>query len=261
MKIIKTISVALGFAIAAISLGCAPLSSPPTERERTAAVGGLAGGAGGAIIGSMAGGAVAGGLFGIPIGAVAGWYIGDYMAREDRLAQTRLDERDAELNRLRRENDRLRREDDDRPARGAQLSSREQGQGVKSSAQETIKSEQDITSSQQQTSRREPTNSQQSVAKSQPSQQDLTSSQPGTVNAAQVRQAQKKLNDMGYRAGQVDGVWGPNTQAAIRNFQQAKGLEATGRLNPQTINALGIEDSGQTGVQTGREPRKSNQQK
>lgn len=245
MKIIKTISVALGFAIAAISLGCAPLSSPPTERERTAAIGGLAGGAGGAIIGSMAGGAVAGGLFGIPIGAVTGWYIGDYMAREDRLAQTRLDERDAELNRLRRENDRLRREDDDRPARGAQLSSREQGQGVKSPAQEPIKSEQDITSSQQQTSgsRQAPADAQQAVAKSQQGQ-GMTSSQPGTVNAAQVRQAQQKLNDMGYRAGQVDGVWGPNTQAAIRNFQQAKGLEATGRLNPQTINALGIEDSG-----------------
>ena len=81
-----------------------------TQREQTAAVGGLAGGATGAIIGSMAGGAVAGGLFGIPIGAVAGYYVGDQMAREDRMEQARLDEREQELGRLRRENERLRQE-------------------------------------------------------------------------------------------------------------------------------------------------------
>lgn len=96
------------------AIGCAPLSRPPTQREQTAAVGALAGGAGGAIIGSFAGSAVAGGLFGMPLGAVAGYYIGDQMAREERLAQARLEERDAEIERLRRENQRLREENDRR---------------------------------------------------------------------------------------------------------------------------------------------------
>ena len=74
----------------------------------TAGIGGLAGGAAGAIIGSFAGGAVAGGLFGIPLGAVAGYYIGDQMTgdRDAREAQSqKLDE----LAQLREENERLKR--------------------------------------------------------------------------------------------------------------------------------------------------------
>jgi hypothetical protein len=66
------------------------------------------GGAGGAIIGSFAGSAVTGGLFGLPIGALAGYYIGDQMARQNRTEQQRLDEREQEIERLRRENERLR---------------------------------------------------------------------------------------------------------------------------------------------------------
>jgi Putative peptidoglycan binding domain len=226
----KPVVLTLGVAVVATSLGCAPLSSPVTEREQTAAVGGLAGGAGGAIIGSMAGGAVAGGLFGIPIGALAGWYIGDYMANEDRIAQARLEERETELARLRRENEQLRR-DEDRPARGAQLSSREQGQ---SSAQRSNVSEQNITSSRQTTS-----GSQQQLG-----QQGMAGSQQQSMNRAQVREVQKKLNDQGFNAGPVDGVLGPNTQAAIKNFQESKGLEATGQLNQQTMDALGMEATG-----------------
>ena len=79
-------------------------------REQTAAAGGLAGGATGAIIESFAGGAVTGGLFGMPMGALAGYYVGDQMAREERIEQARLEDREAEIERLRRENERLRRQ-------------------------------------------------------------------------------------------------------------------------------------------------------
>jgi peptidoglycan hydrolase-like protein with peptidoglycan-binding domain len=47
---------------------------------------------------------------------------------------------------------------------------------------------------------------------------------------------------MGYQAGSVGGISGPNTLAALKKFQQAKGLEPTGRLNSETANALGIEN-------------------
>jgi outer membrane lipoprotein SlyB len=114
MNSIRTLSIACGLAAVATSMSCAPLSGPVTQREQTAAVGGLAGGAGGAIIGSMAGGAVAGGLFGIPIGAVAGWYIGDQMTREERIREARIEKNEDELERLRRENERLRRENEER---------------------------------------------------------------------------------------------------------------------------------------------------
>jgi peptidoglycan hydrolase-like protein with peptidoglycan-binding domain len=32
----------------------------------------------------------------------------------------------------------------------------------------------------------------------------------------------------------VDGFWGPNTQAAIRNFQDSRGLNVTGRIDEKT---------------------------
>jgi peptidoglycan hydrolase-like protein with peptidoglycan-binding domain len=56
-----------------------------------------------------------------------------------------------------------------------------------------------------------------------------------------IREAQRALNKMGFDAGSVDGVWGPNTAAAIRNFQQSRGIEATGRLNDRTMEELGIQ--------------------
>jgi peptidoglycan hydrolase-like protein with peptidoglycan-binding domain len=34
------------------------------------------------------------------------------------------------------------------------------------------------------------------------------------------------------------------TQAAVKNFQQAKNIQATGRLDEQTLNALDIEGPG-----------------
>ncbi|MGH7824535.1 MAG: peptidoglycan-binding domain-containing protein [Candidatus Binatia bacterium] len=237
----KNILIVLGISLVVTTIGCAPLSRQPTHREQTAAVGGLAGGAGGAIIGSFIGSAVTGGLFGIPLGAIAGYYVGDQMANDDRVAKARMEDRDAELAGLRRENERLRR--DDRMARGAQRPEREQSQNMASSGQSAMVSEQNITSSQPDSSASQgSTNPEQGMARSQENQ-GMANSQWGMMNATQVRQVQKKLNDMGFHAGQVDGVWGPNTQAALRNFQQAKGLDATGRLNEQTMNALGIEEN------------------
>jgi hypothetical protein len=55
-----------------------------------------------------------------------------------------------------------------------------------------------------------------------------------------VRAAQASLNDRGFDAGPVDGVWGPGTEAALRNFQRANGMDATGDLDPRTRAALGI---------------------
>ena len=61
-----------------------------------------------------------------------------------------------------------------------------------------------------------------------------------TSNQSTVRSAQQALNDQGYNAGTVDGIVGPRTQAAIREFQSDKGIQATGRLDSATIAALGV---------------------
>ncbi len=61
-----------------------------------------------------------------------------------------------------------------------------------------------------------------------------------SANSEEVRHAQKKLNDLGYQTGEPDGVFGPRTQEALRNFQKAKNIEVTGRLDGKTTSALGL---------------------
>ena len=53
-----------------------------------------------------------------------------------------------------------------------------------------------------------------------------------------VRDAQIALRDAGYEPGRIDGVLGPKTQAAIREFQAAHGLPQTGRLDETTQQQL-----------------------
>jgi peptidoglycan hydrolase-like protein with peptidoglycan-binding domain len=75
-------------------------------------------------------------------------------------------------------------------------------------------------------------------------------------NAEQVRRVQQKLNDMGYHAGSVDGVLGPQTASALRQFQQARNLDATGHIDSKTLAALNREPTGHPTSAVGRpEPR------
>lgn len=49
-----------------------------------------------------------------------------------------------------------------------------------------------------------------------------------------VTGVQSRLNALGYGCGEVDGLAGPRTQAAIRQFQERNGLKADGIAGPQT---------------------------
>ena len=61
-----------------------------------------------------------------------------------------------------------------------------------------------------------------------------------TTETAIVRSVQQSLNQKGYDAGAVDGRWGPNTETALRQFQEANRLAPTGNLDQQTLSALGV---------------------
>jgi len=63
---------------------------------------------------------------------------------------------------------------------------------------------------------------------------------PLQLKAGQVMAMQQRLNEQGFSAGRVDGLWGPDTSAAVRNFQQKNGLRRTGQLDQGTLRALGI---------------------
>ncbi len=66
----------------------------------------------------------------------------------------------------------------------------------------------------------------------------LTYTQPLTPQAVQV--VQQALQGQGAYTGRVDGVWGPDSEAALQRFQQAHGLQVTGQLNEATIATLSI---------------------
>jgi peptidoglycan hydrolase-like protein with peptidoglycan-binding domain len=60
-------------------------------------------------------------------------------------------------------------------------------------------------------------------------------------SAATVRDAQLMLADRGLYTGPIDGVIGPATRSALAAFQRSSNLAATGRLDAQTLAALGVQ--------------------
>jgi hypothetical protein len=58
-----------------------------------------------------------------------------------------------------------------------------------------------------------------------------------------VAAAQQRLAREGYYRGQIDGVLGPGTRAAIAQYQSNHGLHVTGALSSDTLQALGLRQS------------------
>lgn len=55
-----------------------------------------------------------------------------------------------------------------------------------------------------------------------------------------VREVQDRLHQMGLYQGRVDGNWGPDSEAALQQFQQTHNLLVTGQMNPGTAEVLGL---------------------
>ncbi|MCI5739195.1 MAG: spore cortex-lytic enzyme [Ruminococcus sp.] len=62
----------------------------------------------------------------------------------------------------------------------------------------------------------------------------------------EVRRIQQKLKNWGYYTGSVDGIYGSQTQNAVRKFQRDNGLTVDGIAGPKTLSYLGI-SSGSSG--------------
>jgi peptidoglycan hydrolase-like protein with peptidoglycan-binding domain len=56
----------------------------------------------------------------------------------------------------------------------------------------------------------------------------------------QVKAVQKALQDNGIDPGPIDGIMGPKTTAALKAFQKDQKLTASGRLDEQTREKLGV---------------------
>lgn len=57
-------------------------------------------------------------------------------------------------------------------------------------------------------------------------------------NNEQVKSAQQLLNDLGYETGRKDGYFSKETESAVKTFQQTNRLEATGKIDKQTAEAI-----------------------
>jgi peptidoglycan hydrolase-like protein with peptidoglycan-binding domain len=84
------------------------------------------------------------------------------------------------------------------------------------------------------------------------SQSYSSPSQSSSQGDSQVSQIQQALNDAGLDAGPVDGKMGPKTKSALKQFQQQKGLQASGQADQQTLAALntGSSSQGSSGPQS-----------
>ncbi|EPG2130868.1 peptidoglycan-binding protein [Stenotrophomonas maltophilia] len=55
-----------------------------------------------------------------------------------------------------------------------------------------------------------------------------------------IMRVQAALYSKGYDPGAIDGVLTPETQSALRMFQLAHGIRATGTMTTPTLDALGV---------------------
>ena len=67
---------------------------------------------------------------------------------------------------------------------------------------------------------------------------------------SEVRTIQEKLKRWGYYTGNVDGIYGSLTVAAVKRFQQKNGLAVDGIAGTNTLNAMGIMQNSSSGSST-----------
>ena len=65
---------------------------------------------------------------------------------------------------------------------------------------------------------------------------------------SEVTQIQTKLKRWGYYNGNIDGIYGSQTLAAVKYFQRKNGLVVDGIAGPKTLAAMGIYSSSSSGT-------------
>ena len=70
-------------------------------------------------------------------------------------------------------------------------------------------------------------------------------------SGATVREIQTRLKAWGYYTGSVDGIYGSQTEKAVRYFQRSNGLSADGQVGSLTLAALGLPTGSSSGSSGG----------
>lgn len=75
---------------------------------------------------------------------------------------------------------------------------------------------------------------------------------------SEVTQIQTKLKRWGYYSGNVDGIYGSQTVAAVKKFQKKNGLAVDGIAGKNTLAAMGIYNSSNSSSSSGTSSNSSN---
>ena len=68
------------------------------------------------------------------------------------------------------------------------------------------------------------------------------------VPPSAIQAVQDHLRGAGSYSGSADGVWGPDSLAALQRFQATHQLQVTGQLNQATAVALGLDPNALLGI-------------
>jgi N-acetylmuramoyl-L-alanine amidase len=66
----------------------------------------------------------------------------------------------------------------------------------------------------------------------------LNLQEPPLMRGDDVAALQSRLTEMGFDCGRVDGIYGPRSAAAVKEFQQSVGITVDGKCGPETIIGL-----------------------
>lgn len=66
-----------------------------------------------------------------------------------------------------------------------------------------------------------------------------------------VAELQSRLNSLGFDSGKVDGIFGPETESAVTDFQHNRNLVEDGRMGPEVVTELHLVTRGE--LREGRE--------
>ena len=66
----------------------------------------------------------------------------------------------------------------------------------------------------------------------------LNLQEPPLMHGDDIAALQSRLTEMGFNCGRVDGIYGPRTEMAVKEFQKSVGATIDGKCGPATIIAL-----------------------
>src|SRR3954470_799348 len=70
-------------------------------------------------------------------------------------------------------------------------------------------------------------------------------------SSSEIADVQQHLQQLGYYKGRIDGVWGKQSRQAMAQFQRSQGMQASGQIDDQSLQALNSGSTSRSTTSTG----------